>query len=772
MAFLLTREEAKEKGRDLVGLTEQDIRDRKWAIDKRTYVRNMYFGVRLRDLRYKGQSDIHLFVMSEKIEVLVAKIMNAFFGAEPHAHAKRVPHDSNPNETEAIETHTNWAVDTDIPNFHSTFESWVRNTLIDGVSVLMPWYNYQQRRTLIVEIASTLYRAEEVDLAGERVPETRLKVPAEILGELFQNLEIVAVNDQTGEAAVANAVEETADLVGMEFVVNFAEDHVDYENVLVTFRPSRFTDSIEAHILRPIEVNDNVEVDLLEYEDVIVPFRTKDLQCNERAVRQYWQTLSDVEQKRLREEWMLDEEDMKILRARGQTDNRHEEHPEDRRKKRQIDTITGHRGQDAPQTTSSDEIKAYRDNKILIWEYFVKDDLDGDGIPEEYIYQIPYGLKRIVKTEYLEERCPHGQRPLIDLHSTRISNRFYSQSVGDWLAPVNAEVNTIINMVNESQELINNPFFFYVPMGFPADEKIVKGIRPGMGIPVMDINSIMFPKWPQQPLANLSTIDHILMFADRLTVAPQAGGSTQVRNAPRTARGTLALLSEANIKVDSYVQAAQKGGWSELMYQIYALYDAFGSADKFESVTGHPKPKSRPQDIRNRVIFTFSGNTVNTNKEVMRTISQLMYTILAQEPLYMTDMKARRNLIKLFIRHFGSDIGINMDEILPALPGLPGTTMPMSQATETQMMKQGTPVDVHPLDDDAAHMREMEQEQNGRGFESWDPASVALYASHFAQHARQLSLKQQQGQVAGGGQGNNAPLTASADLGTLEGGPT
>jgi hypothetical protein len=643
-------QDPEEKGRKLIRLIERDIRDRQPAIRMRHMIRNLYYGINLRKKRYKGQSDIHLYVLAEKVENTVAKEMNAFFAIDPHVHVESVPPILEPQDAKQAEKITNWAVDMDIPDFYRTFEGWLRNRHLDSVAAMKTWYNFEQRNTVVLDDTRTIWAAGEADFFGTILQEPRMKTPAEVLGSVFAG---ITINDARRGRKKIEPTDEH-ELEGLTFNIDFVEGNTDYFGVDIQFRSHRQRDMVTIASFRPVTVKDNVEVDLVEFEDLVVPPRARDLQSAERVAQKYWLTPSELKVKIVDDGWEISEEEFSSLKGgRGSGERQEEVAEENKRLKRQKDLITGiHSHQNT--ATATDE--PFDDDKILVFEVYAREDLDEDGVFEEVIYQIPYGLKKVVHAQYLEEMFPHGRRPFADLHSIPISNRYYGWSLGQVLAPVNLEVDAIVNMVNDAQETINNPFFFYVPTALHGDEKQYRNLRPGQGLPMNEINGVLFPKFNQEPLANLSMIDSILVFADRMTISPQASGSSQVRNSPRTARGTLALLGEAAIKVDNYITAAQKGGWSELMYQIYGLYDAFASDETWEAVTGKPKAHRTSKDLRDRVKFRFKGNTVNTNRQVMQGMAQMIYNTLMVNPLYATDPLALRNVTEWFLKHFFDDI--------------------------------------------------------------------------------------------------------------------
>jgi hypothetical protein len=205
------------------------------------------------------------------------------------------------------------------------------------------------------------------------------------------------------------------------------------------------------------------------------------------------------------------------------------------------------------------------------------------------------------------------------------------------------------------------------------------------------------------------------------------------------------------------------------MYQIHGLYRHYGPEEKWFWVTGQPKPrKITKADMDGRFEYIFSGNSVNTNREVRRSVAQLRYATLANEPLYMQDLEARQALIEDFLRHNSEGVNIT-GRIRPRIQGQGGTHAPMDQATEIQLMLGGKIVDVLITDNDTEHMQAIRQLMNSSQFDMLEQWQVALIAQHASAHAQQMMMKQMQGQLPGGqagSMGNNVPT----DLGDMEGG--
>lgn len=759
-----------DKGKRLIRLIETDLMDRRGKISKIRAVRDFYHGSQDRILDYEGQPDIHLNVITEKVETVVPKFTNAFWGAVPIVHVLRVAEEFDSSLTKLNEIFMNWAIESDIEDLYQTTECWFRNVPIDGTSVIMSWWDREDRITTLVQPIKTTLKAGQPDMNGQIYEEDQPKTADDILVELFglpQDansdgiLNIIAVDPELDSG------KETG-LDNFAVRIDFIEDRRLYENVLVEFHASEFVDEINVYIHRPIIVRNAPRCEIVEFEDLIVPYRTQDLQTTPRVTRQYWLTYEQILDKVKNDAWDITEEELEQIKA-TMTGQRIEQHDQNSTLANQKDAQIGE--QDSGQNVAINNKglgKSYTpepfiDNRILIFEMFCRDNVSDEGT-SEVIYQIPYCLEKVVRSEYLEERFPHGRRPFSALHCTKLSGWWYGVSWGELLLPINVEVNSIVNMVNEAQELINNPWGVYVPHANTVDPEIIENIEPGQLIPVGDINGIAFPTFPQQPLANLQEIDTLLLYADKLTMAPQAGGSSQVRNNPRTARAQLALLSEASMKTDMMITNFQRGGWRELIHQIHALYMHFGPDEKFFYVTGQEQPERITQEqMRGRYEYKFSGNTINTNREAQRIMFMQLYQAVIGDPLMAQDLDARQQLIDALFKFFGE--GLNLK--VPQLPGRGADMrMPLDQMSEIRMMQQGIPVQVIPADDDAAHLNVIMRFMQSPEIENWESWATALLAAHAVEHRNQMVVKQSRGAVEPGSTANNVPT----QMGDLEGG--
>jgi hypothetical protein len=712
-------------------------------------------------------------------------VVNAFWGTEPIVHVKRVPAEFMPEETDQAETIVNWGLSQDVyPNFYDTSEGWFRNALRDGLSTVKIYWQQTWEKTVEVHHLKGMYDAGQMTVYGVSTMDARVKTPQEILIELFGKpsskhglLKVEEMPDDYSPA-MAGTRETFPELVGKQFEVEFIEDRRIHE-ATVCFKQSQYVDEIDVYVYRHIMKHDRPCIEIVEHEDLIVPFRTQDLQEADWVAQQYWLTKREVKERYDSGLFEMSEEDYDNLMSRRA--DRQDEMEENEDLKDQKDRVIGEGNKDQQtQTATQDgEPDQFTDkNKFLFFEVYICDDVDGDDDPIEVVYHISYDLKSVVGCEYLSELFPHNRRPFATIKYKPISDRWYAQGMGEVLVAINLEVNTIVNYINNNQELINNPFFFYVPAATIADPGILKGLSPGDGVPIGDVNGVMFPRFQQEPLANLSAMDTLLLFADRVTISPMNAGSPQVRNAPRTARGTLAMLSEGNVQLDNIITRWQRTGWEELIHQLLGLYQFYMPEEKYIYVTGDDgkiaQKRTTPAEIRGRYMFTFTGNTVNTNREVLRSIAQVRYNTIMTHPDMASDPMARREALKDLLRHYSE--GVDITRLVPAMPGQGAYSHPpMTQQSEDQAMMHGMVVDVLPTDNHTEHLQVLDQLTRTQAFETLPEERIVLFAMHKKQH---MEFMQQQMQAAQQpvmpGMGNNVPSgmtqAGGTDMDALEGG--
>ncbi len=759
MVIETSKEWRESEGRRLVDLIDGDLDNRSDWEAARIASRDLYYGDSgsqvvhtARGRLFQSATDIHAPVVFENIERIKPKMNNAIWGAWPHVIVERVPEEYDPTETRIQEMFINWAMEYDIEGLFNTTLAWFGNMLLDGVGVVKTAWVTEWRRTCEVHRIKRDFVRGDMTPTGFKINEEgRQKSISDILDELFGsgNWNVLADNEDG-----------TLDLA-------LVEDRRLIQDVRVVFTDrSQFVDEVEILVHRPILVRDSVDVSVVETEDLIVPYKTRNPQSAKRITHRHWMTVDEIEAEARPDRfdpWILDEGDVaKLKAAAADTQWSRDSHNNN--------AFTMHK--DAIEGVIPGSQQDEENNQLQIYEVYLKKDINGDGLREDLVLQVSPDLNKVLHITFLDTLHPHGHRPFSTIHFLPPTDRFYVPGLAQFLAPINIQANITLNQVNDRQTLVNNPIGFYRPMALPQDPDAMEALEPGDMIPTPDPDGIRFPDWGKAPLADLSIMETVLLFADRIGSSPIQGGSPQIRNMPRTARGTLALISEGNLKVDILVDTAQREGFSELMYQLFGLYSTFMPDEKYFWATGHDR-KRGPEMVSRRMLrgklnFKFRGNTINTNPEVQRTLSQIRYQVASLDPLYLQDPVKRRELLRDFLSAHTE--GGDVERILPDLPGQGAEPhQPMPQSSENIAMRLHQPVEVLWSDNDLQHIADLDALAASPAFETFDDVTVTLMAQHRIQHMQNQARKRQMSALQET-TGMGARMPADLGLGNLEGG--
>ena len=744
-----------DEGLRLVQQVRADITNRQNWQSQRLEARALYYGdVERSDIHWEGATDIHLPVVYDHIERLVPKMNNAFWNVWPHVIVDRVPSEYDPEESRIQEHFMNWAIDYDIPGFYMTTHQWFRNAMLDGVSQVKTQWVSTWRRTCEVHRLKMQKRSESQPQQPEpgEAPEMEFKSAFDLLDELFGKDQWFPAGDMEGDTIHLTIV----------------EDRRPIEGVKVVFKgESQFMDEIDILVYRPILVEDNPNVDVIEADNLVMPARTRNIQSAKRVTHIHYMDLEELahEANSARfDPWTITKEDWVKLTAASRTTEYEEAEDNNQDIQNLKDDVEG-----VQETLDPRDM-----NPVRMYEVYKKVDLDGDGMMEEIVLQVAPDLNKVVHVTYLDTLHPHGRRPFASIHFNASTDRYYTPGLAARLAPLNMQANITLNQTNDRQTLINNPIYFYRPMALPQDPDSVKRMKPGDGIPTPDPSGIVFPNWGTAPLADLNIMTQVLAFADKIGAPALIGGDS---GGPRTARAHLATLSEANISVDSLINLAQKEGFQELMQQLFGLYSVNMADEKHFWATGRDRVK-RPEMMARRLMrgryeFRFRGNTVNTNPEVQRTLSQIRYQVASTNPLYQSDPIKFRELLRDFLEAHSD--GTSVERILPDMPGQGAEPHPpMDQKSEIVAMRMHRPIQVLDSDNHLMHIAELDALQQSSIFETLDEVALTMLAGHYGAHmqayqrqqqAQRLSVADAGGNDGGGGGGAEQGIGLS-ELGT------
>lgn len=256
------------------------------------------------------------------------------------------------------------------------------------------------------------------------------------------------------------------------------------------------------------------------------------------------------------------------------------------------------------------------------------------GRQKQMIFWVIPALDKLARWDYVKTIFGHGQRPYVDAQFLPLPNN--PRGLGLWhlVHPYQDEASTIFNQMNDRENLRNNPQLLVAKTaGISAGD--MEGKPPGTVHMVRDPSLVVPLQWPLEDHMGMSILQNIFAYAEQIAGIGdiQAGIQPNRPNAPRTARGTLALISEGNIIIDTHIALVQEA-FAELIMMIDALDEQYMPPEIRFMTTGKQERVITRQQFRKKVRFFLSGNTTNTNQQVQQAVSELLYTSLRENPFF------------------------------------------------------------------------------------------------------------------------------------------
>ena len=203
-------------------------------------------------------------------------------------------------------------------------------------------------------------------------------------------------------------------------------------------------------------------------------------------------------------------------------------------------------------------------------QFFMKD----EDYPEEVVITYLPDLKeehRISKIVPLARIRADNKRPYIDNRYNQIPRSWFGQGLGAKLRKIQKQTNVAFRQMADFGTLRNMPWGLYNP----ATTGMLKpnALRPGAMIPVQDPRGVFFPSFHGDHAFQIAWLNSLQMWQEKDTSVTDftQGRAPSVPNAPRTARGTLALLQQNQISF-SFRTALYAERYRELFQQVHELH--------------------------------------------------------------------------------------------------------------------------------------------------------------------------------------------------------
>lgn len=374
---------------------------------------------------------------------------------------------------------------------------------------------------------------------------------------------------------------------------------------------------------------------------------------------------------------------------------------------------------------------------------FDKREMDEQQIVVAYVPDI----HKIVSVQRLVDLYPRARRkrPFVETSLVK-DGTYWSMGLGEMLESIDDASTANYRLFDTAGQLTVGPVIMYRPSAGGVIEEFK--YRPNMAIPTEDPASVRVVNVNFNPEYSLANAQQLHAMAERITgyTDQQAGRASDRPNAPRTARGQIALLERGDVRASLDTRGLSED-LSEIISHLWQLEQDFQTEDVFFRVTEEDAnglfdvrkggAHMTPQEFGGRYDFKMKFAVTREEREAQAERVLSAYQLLVQNPLVMQSAQALWALAEKVWRALGFE---NFHDIVPAPPDA-GT--PKRPREEWSMMLQGEQVDVNPMDHDDLHLREhIKDLEDYRTAERPDEGARNMMLDHVAEHQKQKRHKQ------------------------------
>lgn len=366
----------------------------------------------------------------------------------------------------------------------------------------------------------------------------------------------------------------------------------------------------------------------------------------------------------------------------------------------------------------------------------------------EYVVKYLYDLHLVIGLQDLQQLYPtkKNRRPFVEASMVK-DGSYWGMGLAEMLINLEDELRVNHNQATEAGQMAMQPPIGYRPAsGFNADTfKLEPGLAIPLDNPTEDVKEITITAnmdmatWKEQA---------VLAYGEKLTGMSdlQMGRQQDRPNAPRTARQTVALLEEGNVRIslDTKVLAEDM---ALVLAHFWDLEYMFAPEEQFFRVTEEDAGGAFPVNNGGSILtweerdgrYDFRLKFANSvwSREAAKEKTLARYQLDLQNPLVMQNPRALWEVTKDAHEALG-------DEGFAALvPRPPAPDVSMDPKEEWVHLLHGDDdVHVRPSDDDLAHMIRHKQDlTRAEKAGDLDPDAAKALVAHYHDHIVQLQQK-------------------------------
>ncbi|MBV9448551.1 MAG: hypothetical protein JO345_21915 [Streptosporangiaceae bacterium] len=368
----------------------------------------------------------------------------------------------------------------------------------------------------------------------------------------------------------------------------------------------------------------------------------------------------------------------------------------------------------------------------------------------EFVVRYLPDLHMVIGVQDLAELYPtkKKRRPFVESSMVK-DGRYWSEGFAQMLIDLEDELRTNHDQATEAGQLANSPVLGYRPAsGFnPETFKVEPGMAIPLDNPATDLMQIKIQpnvevaQWKEQC---------VLAYGEKLTGMSdlQMGRQSDRPNAPRTARQTVALLEEGNVRI-SLDSKVLREDMAEVLAHFWDLEYMFSPEQTFFRVTeedadglfevnnGGSILTIEDRDGRYDFRLQFANSVYS--REAKKEQALARYQLDLQNPLIAQNPVALWETTRAAHEALGDP---NFDQLVPRPPA---PDLSVDPKEEFVKLLHGEEIHVNPLDNDQLHLiRHYSDLQKAETDPNKDPDAIKKLVVHYHEHIAQLQQKKMQ----------------------------
>jgi hypothetical protein len=398
-------------------------------------------------------------------------------------------------------------------------------------------------------------------------------------------------------------------------------------------------------------------------------------------------------------------------------------------------------------------------NQLEVWEWYgrwrmLKSAADGrrDNFDRrarresELILRYLPDLQLLIGVQDLARMYPRmpKRRPFLESVLVR-DGSYWSMGFGELLEVAERHLTDNNQQASKAAALAVGPLILYRPnSGFDPD---TFEYEPGMAIAVDDPAGVRIVTLQADLQGSVMKEQQILGHMERVTGVSDMnmGRSIDRPNAPKTARQTIALLQEGDLRAQLELTGLRED-WKAALRHFWALYTMYGPKQTFFRVTERQSNGlfdtakggawMTQDELGGRYDFVLKFATSAYSRESKKQDELTLYGLDLQNPLIVQSPRALWHVLDRVHRAFGDE------DLAKLIPPPPDNGMPLDPEEELNQALEGQELAVNPLDQDELHlMKHRRQIEDLQAAEQRDDDAIARLTAHAQAHFEQLQQK-------------------------------